>query len=116
VEKIIIKNDEINFEEIEAKVKRKILSRGGSMMAVEVHFKKGGIGKKHNHSQHEQISYILKGEFEVEVGEEKKILSKGDSFYAGENVEHGVRALKDSVILDVFTPQREDFLGNLRGE
>jgi len=116
VEKIIIKNEEINFEEIEAKVKRKILSRGGSMMAVEVHFKKGGIGKKHNHSQHEQISYILKGEFEVEVGEEKKILSKGDSFYAGENVEHGVRALKDSVILDVFTPQREDFLGNLRGE
>ncbi len=110
MEKIIIKNKEIEFEELEAKVKRKILSRGGSMMAVEVHFKESGIGKKHSHSQHEQISYILEGEFEVEVGEEKKVLSKGDSFYAGENVEHGVEALQDSVILDVFTPQRDDFL------
>ena len=110
MEKMIVKNDEIEFEELEAKVNRKILSRGGSMMAVEVHFKEGGIGKKHSHSQHEQISYVLKGEFEVEVGEEKQILTTGDSFYAGKNVEHGVKALKDSVILDVFTPQREDFL------
>ena len=108
--KMIIKNDEIDFEELEAKVRRKILSRGGSMMAVEVHFKKGGIGKKHSHDQHQQISYILDGEFEVEVGEDKKILTEGDSFYAGENVEHGVKALKDSVILDVFTPQRDEFL------
>jgi quercetin dioxygenase-like cupin family protein len=110
VEKIIVKNNEIEFEELEAKVKRKILSRGGSMMAVEVHFKKGGIGEKHSHSQHEQICYILKGEFEVEVGEETKILKAGDSFYAGKNIEHGVKALTDSVLLDVFTPQREDFL------
>jgi quercetin dioxygenase-like cupin family protein len=110
VEKIIVKNSEIEFEELEAKVKRKILSRGGSMMAVEVHFNKGGIGEKHSHSKHQQISYILEGEFEVEVGDEKKVLTAGDSFYAGENVEHGVKALKDSVILDVFTPQREDFL------
>ncbi|RAK07218.1 quercetin dioxygenase-like cupin family protein [Halanaerobium saccharolyticum] len=110
MEKIILKNNEIEFEELEAKVKRKILSRGGSMMAVEVHFKKGGIGKKHSHDQHEQISYILAGEFEVEVGDEKKVLTRGDSFYAGKNVEHGVKALADSVILDVFTPQREDFL------
>ena len=110
MEKIIIKNSEIQFEKLEAKVKRKILSRGGSMMAVEVHFKKDGVGKKHSHDQHEQISYIIEGKFEVEVGGDKKVLSRGDSFYAGENVEHGVRALENSVILDVFTPQREDFL------
>jgi quercetin dioxygenase-like cupin family protein len=110
VEKIIVKNSEIEFEELEAKVKRKILSRGGTMMAVEVHFKKGGVGKKHSHDQHEQICYILKGEFEVEVGGETSILKAGDSFYAGRDVEHGVKALTDAVILDVFTPQREDFL------
>lgn len=110
MEKLIVKNSDIEFEELEEKVKRKILSRGGSMMAVEVHFKEGGIGKKHSHKQHEQISYVLEGEFEVEVGGEKKVLTGGDSFYAGENVEHGVKALKDSIILDVFTPQRDDFL------
>lgn len=110
MEKIIIKNSEIKFEELEAKIKRKILSHGGSMMAVEVYFKKGGVGKKHSHDQHEQISYIIEGKFEVEVGGEIKVLTKGDNFYAGENVEHGVKALENSIILDVFTPQRDDFL------
>ena len=110
MKKLIVKNSEVDFEELEEKVKRKILSRGNSMMAVEVHFKKGGVGKKHSHKGHEQISYILEGEFEVEVGDEKKVLTEGDSFYAGKKVEHGVKALQDSVILDVFTPQREEFL------
>ena len=110
MEKLIVKNNEIQFEELESKVKRKILSRGGSMMAVEVHFEMGGIGKTHSHEDHEQICYILKGKFEVEVGGDTKILKAGDSFYAGKNVEHGVKALADSVLLDVFTPQREDFL------
>ena len=79
-------------------------------MMVEVNFKKGGIGNVHSHDKHEQVSYIVKGSFEVMVGEEKRIITKGDSFYAGLNIPHGVVALEDSVILDVFTPIREDFL------
>ena len=65
----------------------------------------------HAHEGHEQVSYIVKGSFEVVVGEERKVVTAGDSFYAGINVPHGVVALEDSIILDVFTPLREDFLG-----
>ncbi|MFW5980765.1 MAG: cupin domain-containing protein [Halanaerobiaceae bacterium] len=91
---------------------RKILVAEGSMMMVEVHFEKGGIGEVHNHDEHEQICYVKEGSFKVEVGGEEKILKAGDSFYAGKKVDHGVKALKDSIILDIFTPIREDFLDN----
>lgn len=92
-------------------VTRKILSRGGSMMAVEVTFKKGYKGKEHSHV-HEQISYIVNGSVVFSVNGETKIVKKGDSIYLSSGLSHGVveSLEEDSVVLDVFTPQREDFL------
>lgn len=103
-------NEETTRKKIDDKTSRKILGTGTSMMMVEVSFEKGGIGKLHSHEDHEQVSYIVNGSFEVTLGVEKKILQQGDSFYAEKNVVHGVEALEDSIILDVFTPIREDFL------
>lgn len=107
---MIVKNKEVDLEKLGEKVSRKILGCDGSLMMVEVHFEKGGIGEVHSHDEHEQVSYIVKGRFEVTVGDEKKVLEAGDSFYAGKNVDHGVKALEDAVILDVFTPIRQEFL------
>lgn len=80
-------------------------------MSVENRFKQGGVGTPHKHADHEQVSYIEKGSFAIILGEEKKVLKAGDSFYAGKNMLHGVTALEeDSVIIDIFTPIRRDFL------
>jgi len=106
---MFVKNNKVKREDIEHGLSRKILARGGKMMLVEVTFKKGAVGYLHSHP-HEQISYIQKGSFEVEINGEKRILKAGDSFYAAPDVKHGVVALEDSVIVDVFTPQRDDFL------
>jgi quercetin dioxygenase-like cupin family protein len=89
---------------------RKLLARGGSLMLVEVRFKAGTVVAEHVHV-HEQISYVVKGKVELSKGGRKEILNPGDSFYAGPNEAHGVRFIEDSVIVDGFTPQREDFLG-----
>ena len=91
-------------------VSRKVLLHHDSMMLVEFQFRKGGIGQPHSHADHEQIGYIVKGVFEVVVGDEKKTLSAGDSYYAGKNETHGVVALEDGTIVDAFTPIRQDFL------
>jgi quercetin dioxygenase-like cupin family protein len=107
---MIVKNESIDLTKLDEKLSRKILGCGGSLMMAEVHFKKGGIGAVHSHDIHEQVCYIAKGSFKVTVGEESKILKTGDSFYAAKNVNHGVEALEDSIIVDVFTPIREDYL------
>lgn len=91
-------------------VSRKVLPCGENLMMVEVHFKKGGVGAPHSHAEHSQLSYVLSGRFEAIVGNEKKILEKGDGFVADKNVIHGLTALEDSVVLDTFTPPRADFL------
>lgn len=108
---MIIRNNEVSVKVLDEKSSRKILGNGGSLMMVEVTFQKGGVGAAHSHRDHEQISYIVKGSFEVTVGEDKQVMKAGDSFYAAKHIIHGVVALEDdSVILDVFTPIREDFL------
>ena len=91
-------------------VTRRVIARGGQIMAVHVSFEKGAVGSIHHHP-HEQISYIVSGSFEYVENGEKHLLKAGDSYFVPSEAEHGVIALEDSVILDVFTPQREDFLG-----
>lgn len=106
---MIIKNDSVALETVGEGVQRKILATGGKMMTVEVHFKKGAVGTVHTHP-HEQVSYIVAGSFEFELDGKKEILKAGDTYYVGPNIPHGVVALEDSIIVDIFTPQREDFL------
>ena len=96
---------------VSPEVSRKLLGCGDSLMLVEVRFKKGGVGDPHSHDAHEQVSYIAQGSFRVTLGEEELTMKKGDSFFAAKNVAHGVVALEDdSVIVDVFTPIRDEFL------
>lgn len=90
-------------------VSRKILAMGGSLMMVEVTFRAGGVGEPHTHV-HEQVSYLAKGKMEFLLDGEKRIVTEGDSIYIPSGVFHGTLALEDSVIVDIFTPIREDFL------
>ncbi|WP_134702294.1 cupin domain-containing protein [Ammoniphilus sp. YIM 78166] len=95
--------------EAESGVKRKLMSRGGTLMMTEVTFEKGAVGALHAHP-HEQISYIVQGSFEFHLEGQVQIVKKGDSIYVPSNQTHGVTALEEqSIILDVFTPQREEF-------
>lgn len=99
------------FKQLNEKTTRTVLTYGDSLMLVEFCFKKGGVGEPHRHPDHEQAGYIASGSFEVICGEEKKILKKGDTYFADKNVLHGVVALEDdSIIIDSFTPIRKDFL------
>lgn len=93
-------------------VTRRVLTYGGKLMMVEVTMSKGGRGEVHTHP-HEQISYIAAGAFEFTVGEEKQVVHAGDSLYVAPDVPHGTLSLEDgSVVVDIFTPIREDFLNN----
>ncbi|MGE5605631.1 MAG: cupin domain-containing protein [Bacteroidota bacterium] len=106
---MIIKGETVKNIDLGGGVTRRILAAGGKMMAVEVLFKKGAVGAVHTHP-HEQIGYVLKGSFELQSEGKKEIIKAGDSYYTTPNQPHGVVALEDGILLDIFTPQREDFL------
>ncbi|MCZ7602505.1 MAG: cupin domain-containing protein [Melioribacteraceae bacterium] len=102
-------NEEIPWENIMKGIMRKMLGFNKDLMMVKIFFAKGAVGAKHSH-HHSQTSYIEKGKFEVNIGDETKILNEGDGFYVPPNIEHGVKSLTPGIIIDVFNPCREDFL------
>jgi len=105
------KSKEVEVEELEGGMRRKILATAGKLMMVQVTFERTETGGGLHSHPHEQVSYIAKGKFEITVEGEQAVLEKGDSFYAGSGESHGAQALEEgSVIVDVFTPQREDML------
>jgi len=105
-----VKIDSVEDTDLGEGVSRKILASGGAMMTVQFSFEKGAVGAPHTHV-HEQVGYVLQGRFELTLGNEKTTLETGDTYYVPSNTVHGVVALEDGVLLDVFTPQRQDFLG-----
>ena len=80
------------------------------LMLVKVAFETGGVGALHQHP-HTQISHVESGSFEVEIAGEKRILNAGDCFYVPPGAIHGAVCLQAGVLIDVFSPMREDFFG-----
>ena len=88
---------------------RRILSYSDSLMAVEVSFEKGSEGAPHSHP-HTQLSYVLSGSFRYSVEDESVILNPGDSIVVPGNLVHATVCLEKGILLDVFTPKRDDFI------
>lgn len=102
-------NNDHQWEKFGEGIKRKILGYEKNIMLVAVEFKKDAAANIHKHP-HTQISHIVRGSFEVNINNEKKIMKAGDVFLVLPNLNHGVTALEDSMLVDVFTPYREDFV------
>lgn len=90
-------------------ITRQILGYGPEIMVVRVWFEKGAIGQVHAH-RHSQSTYVESGQFEVFVDGETQILRAGDSFYIAPHLDHGAVCLEEGVLIDTFSPLREDFL------
>ena len=109
VNKDFIYGDQIEWEEVAPGMTRQIMGFDDKIMMVKVKFEKGGIGELHEHF-HSQVTYVESGAFELSIGGERKVLKAGDAFYITPHVMHGCVCLEDGVLIDVFSPVREDFL------
>lgn len=90
-------------------IKRQMFGYNDSIMMVRVEFEVGAVGEIHAHP-HSQVTFVERGEFDVHVDGVEKRLGPGDSFCVHPNLNHGAVCRKAGVLLDVFSPVREDFL------
>ena len=88
---------------------RQIMGYDGQLMLVKVEFEKGAIGNGHAH-YHSQSTYVISGTFEFHVDGVTQIVKAGDGVYIAPDVFHGATCLEAGVLIDVFSPMREDFL------
>ena len=85
---------------------------GERIMLAHVDLQKGCVVPQHAHV-HEQVSYVLGGHLRLTVGEdgsEVYDLRAGDVVVLSSNVPHAAVALEDTMVLDVFSPPREDWI------
>ena len=102
-------NDMITATACEPGVSRKVLSYSPDVMMCELHFQKGAVGNTHKHP-HTQVTYIEKGSFRFTIADETRTVKQGDSILIPPDAVHGVTALEDGMLIDVFSPMRQEFV------
>lgn len=90
-------------------VTRRILAYTDGLMCVENWFKKGSVGPLHSHP-HTQITYVVQGVFSFTIDGETRTVLPGDTLLKEDGVVHGCTCLEEGILLDIFTPMREDFI------
>ncbi|CAH0528694.1 cupin domain-containing protein [Vibrio hippocampi] len=103
--------DEHPWEQVSEGIKRKVVGFTDDLMAMHLCYDKGAKGAVRKREIHDQIVYVVSGRFEAIVDGEKQQLKAGDAFTVKKLLDHGITALEqNSVLLDIFSPSREDFL------
>ena len=107
---MVVKREKTTVKDLGNGMSRRVLNRGGRLMLVEFTFAKGGVGAIHSHP-HEQIGFVAAGSGVFTIDGKDTEVKKGDSMYIPPNTSHGFKSHEDNtVMVDIFTPQREDFL------
>ena len=100
---------DIQWENPAPGVTRQVMAYDGQLMLVKVKFEKGAVGTPHTH-YHSQASYVASGKFELTIGDEVMVLGPGDGYYVEPDQLHGCVCLEAGILIDTFSPMRQDFL------
>jgi quercetin dioxygenase-like cupin family protein len=101
--------EEILWEDLGNGIKRKIYGYDNQIMLVKAKFEAEAVGILHQH-YHAQVTYVESGVFEMTIGEEKRTIRQGDGYYVPPNAVHGCVCKEPGILIDVFSPHREDFI------
>lgn len=80
----------------------------GDLM-LGLHGAVAGIRAEPHSHPNDQISIMLKGRMLMEIDGEQRIMGVGEFAYVPKNTEHRIQTMEeDAVVLDVFSPFRDD--------
>ena len=106
---MIVKSVPQGYTELLEGVRLKSLVHGERTHLTRVELKRGALIPEHQHPQ-EQTGYLVSGRLRFFAGADETIVSPGDSWTFAPDEAHGAEALEDTVVIEVFSPLREDYL------
>ena len=99
----------VPVERLEDGVERQMIV-GENVMVCRLRFAPRVVTPAHEHP-HEQITLVERGRVLFTVGDEQRVAVAGDVLHFPPGSWHGATMLDEEVVLiDVFTPIREEFL------
>jgi quercetin dioxygenase-like cupin family protein len=102
------RHDAPNPVEMLPGIVRRTLTAGDKMMLIEVTLEPGTVVPMHTHP-HEQTGYVVSGRMRLQIGDETLDLDPGDAYMIPGGHEHEATALEPLLIIDVFSPPREEY-------
>jgi len=105
---MIFRNSDATSVEMVQGLVRRTLVEGKSMMVCECTFAPGVKVPSHSHP-HEQVGYVVSGKIHITIDGRSFDLGTGDSYCAPSSVPHSTFTLEHSVVVDTFSPPREDY-------
>jgi quercetin dioxygenase-like cupin family protein len=103
--------NEVPKERVSDMIDRRLIT-GSRIMLAHVHLQQGCLVPKHAH-ENEQVSYVLEGALRFWLGDdeaEEIEAPTGSIIVIPSNVPHRAQALTASLVLDIFSPPRQDWL------
>jgi len=87
----------------------KSLAHGQKTHLTEFKLEKGSRIPVHSHP-HEQTGYLVSGKMTFIIAGKTFDVESGCAWNISGHVEHGVEVLEDCLVIEVFSPAREDYL------
>jgi quercetin dioxygenase-like cupin family protein len=106
---VVVPHEEGRESEPESGLKRRVLAYNDKLFLAEHQMAKGWVGKVHSHP-HDQIVYVVHGHLRIQCQGTIFDMRTGDTFVVRGGVEHDASAIQDSLVVDIFTPCREDYI------
>ena len=106
---IVVKQEAARESKPEPGLTRKVMAYNDKLFLAEHQMVKGWAGAMHSHP-HDQVVYVVRGHLKVSCQGKHFELRAGDTFAVRGGVQHGASAIEDSLVIDVFTPCREDYI------
>jgi quercetin dioxygenase-like cupin family protein len=106
---MVIKNSNNGIVKMLEGVSRQNLAAGEKTHMVKFFLDKGGDVPVHSHI-HEQTGYLVNGKVILTIDGAEHELGAGDSWTIPGGINHGAEPIEDSVLIEVFSPPRDDYL------
>lgn len=89
-------------------VHRRTMGTTDEAMLCEFWLERDSLVPPHSH-KNDQVGYVVSGRVEMTIGGEVRIIQPGDSYAIPGGIIHSARALVDSLVIDAFSPPRDDY-------
>ena len=90
-----------------------ILGHGDKMNVLHWNMADKSVVALHQHLE-EQFGYVIKGGFEIKLGDETFTLKAGDAYFIPPNALHSFVAIGETEAIDVFSPIKKELPGGLK--
>lgn len=103
------KKDKAGYRQIVDGIMMKTLVHGEKTSLIETNLQQGFAHELHSHP-HEQTGYLVSGRLRMTIGDDVFDVEPGDSWCIPGNVMHKTEILEDAIVVEVFSPVREEYL------